>query len=60
MKVKLINECIITIKRVNSALPIISLNSPIRTVTTAINAEMIKLPIKLKRKNFLNSEKSIM
>jgi len=57
---KLINECTTTINRVKKTLLVISLNSPIRTVTTATKADIIKLPIKLKRKNFLNSAKSTM
>ena len=46
MNSKEINECIVTIAKVHKTLPIVSLNFPIRTVTTEINAEIIKLPIR--------------
>ena len=59
IKARLTNEWITTIKRVMKTLPVISLKCPIKTVTTATNAAITKLPIKLKIKNFFNSEKLI-
>jgi hypothetical protein len=57
---KLIRECITAIPRVHNDLVRTSLNSPTKTVITATVAAIIRLPIKMNRKNFLKSEYFIM